>query len=354
MNELKFAVVVIGGGQAGLACGWHLQRQGLDFVILDAQDRPGGNWRNYYDSLRLFSPARYSALPGMAFPGDPDHYPVRDEVVDYLEKYSVRFQLPVKHATEVVRVEPHESGFRIYATSGQTFCARAVVMATGAFSCPYVPELPGLRSFEGRAIHSASYRNTRTFEGERVVVVGAANSAVQIAYELAQVADVTLATRAPVRFFPQRPLGIDFHRWLKWTGLEQTRWLNDQSTPVLDDGTYRRALLSGLINQKPMFTALTSDAVVWQDGIQERMESIIFATGFRPNFDALRQFPVFDEQGHVAQKSGIATKVPGLFFVGLSRQRSFASATLRGVGPDAQHIAMMLGRYLVDGRRYST
>lgn len=342
MNGNSFEVIVIGGGQAGLACGWHLQRQGLDFVILDAQESPGGNWRNYYDSLTLFSPARYSGLPGMAFPGDPGRYPLRDEVVEYLEQYSDHFQLPIKQKAQVVLVEREGTGFRVATADGQIFFSKAVVVATGAFSQPYIPEITGLQDFEGRVLHSASYARAQEFFGERVIVVGAANSAVQIAHELAQVAEVTLASREPVRFFPQRLLGIDFHAWLKWTGLEKTRWLNDQSTPVLDRGTYRRALRSGQIRHKNMFHQVTCEGVVWQDGTHEQVQSIIFATGFRPNLGAFGQLPVLDHQSRVAHKNGVSTTVPGLYFVGLPKQRSFASATLRGVGPDAQYIAKRL------------
>lgn len=171
---------MIGGGQAGLACGWHLQRQGLDFVILDAQESPGGNWRNYYDSLTLFSPARYSGLPGMAFPGDPGRYPLRDEVVEYLEQYSDHFQLPIKQKAQVVLVEREGTGFRVATADGQIFFSKSVVVATGAFSQPYIPEITGLQDFEGRMLHSASYARAQEFSGERVIVVGAANSAVQI------------------------------------------------------------------------------------------------------------------------------------------------------------------------------
>lgn len=180
MNGNSFEVIVIGGGQAGLACGWHLQRQGLDFVILDAQESPGGNWRNYYDSLTLFSPARYSGLPGMAFPGDPGRYPLRDEVVEYLEQYSDHFQLPIKQKAQVVLVEREGTGFRVATADGQIFFSKAVVVATGAFSQPYIPEITGLQDFEGRVLHSASYARAQEFSGERVIVVGAANSAVQI------------------------------------------------------------------------------------------------------------------------------------------------------------------------------
>lgn len=348
MNSMdqRLDVVVIGAGQAGLACGWHLKRQGLSFVILDAQARPGGNWRNYYDSLELFSPAAYSSLPGLPFPGAPGHYPGRDEVVRYLEQYADLFQLPVRQGVQVTQVARADAGFQITAANGQGMLASAVIVASGAFSRPYLPDIPGLESFRGTRLHSADYRHAAPFRGQSVIVIGAANSAVQIAYDLASVATVTLATREAIRFAPQRILGADFHSWLKWTGLEKTRWLNDQSTPVLDDGTYRKALKTGYFKQRPMFTQVTSTGIVWPNGQHEAVDSLVFATGFRPNLTFLESLPVMNERGQVMQRDGHAMHVPGLYFVGLPKQRNFASATLRGVGPDAGHLLPHLLRYL--------
>ncbi|MCQ6255086.1 NAD(P)/FAD-dependent oxidoreductase [Pseudomonas sp. Q11] len=340
MNKIEqlVDVVVIGAGQAGLATGWHLKRQGLSFLILDEQLQPGGNWRNYYDSLELFSPAAYSSLPGMPFPAAPGHYSTRDEVVRYLEEYAEFFQLPIRQGVRATRVDQVNEGFRITATNGQHFLARALVVASGAFSRPYTPDIQGLESFNGTQLHSAEYRHAEPFRAKRIVVVGAANSAVQIAYDLANVASVTLATREAIRFAPQRILGADFHTWLKWTGLGKTRWLNDQSTPVLDDGTYRKALKAGYFNQAAMFTQVTSTGIIWSDGQYEAVDTLVFATGFRPNLPFLEGLPVLDEKGHVAQRNGRAMHIPGLYFVGLPKQRNFASATLRGVGPDAGHL----------------
>ncbi|MEV3818737.1 NAD(P)/FAD-dependent oxidoreductase [Aeromonas salmonicida] len=348
MNSMdqRLDVVVIGAGQAGLACGWYLKQQGLSFVILDAQARPGGNWRNYYDSLELFSPAAYSSLPGMPFPGAPGHYPGRDEVVRYLEQYADLFQLPVRQGVQVTQVARADAGFQITAANGQGLLASAVIVASGAFSRPYLPDIPGLESFRGAQLHSADYRHAAPFRGQSVAVIGAANSAVQIAYDLASVATVTLATREAIRFAPQRILGADFHSWLKWTGLEKTRWLNDQSTPVLDDGTYRKALKTGYFKQRPMFTQVTSTGIVWPNGQHEAVDSLVFATGFRPNLTFLEGLPVMNERGQVMQRDGHAMHVPGLYFVGLPKQRNFASATLRGVGPDAGHLLPHLLRYL--------
>ena len=339
-------VIVIGGGQAGLAVGWHLQQHGLDFLILDEQTHPGGNWRNYYDSLQLFSPAEYSALPGMVFPGDPKSYPLRDDVVQYLESYAAEFQMPFEGGTRVLDVVQKDKAFEVRAANGSTFTARAVVVASGGFSRPYMPDIPGMESFSGICLHSSAYRTPEAFAGQRVVVVGAANSAVQIAYELAGVAQVVLATREKIRFFPQRILGLDFHAWLKLTRLEHTRWLSDQSTPVLDTGKYRKALDTGRLQRKAMFQEALSEGVVWPDGSTTLVDALIFATGFRPNLDFLTQLPVEGRSGRVLQRNGVASLVPGLYFVGLPKQRNFASATIRGVGNDADYLAPRMLHHL--------
>jgi putative flavoprotein involved in K+ transport len=352
MNELSrtLDMVVIGGGQAGLAFGWHLQQHGLDFLIIDEQARPGGNWRNYYDSLQLFSPAEYSALPGLPFPGDPKSYPLRDEVVKYLEAYAAEFRLPFQGGTRVMGVAQKEKVFEVRCDTGAIFTARSVVVASGGFSRPFTPSIPGLEGFSGACLHSSAYRTPEPFASQRVVVIGAANSAVQIAYELAGVAEVVLATREKIRFFPQRILGLDFHTWLKFTRLEQTRWLSDQSTPVLDTGKHRKALNAGLFQRRAMFQQVLPDAVVWTDGSTTQTDALIFATGFQPNLDFLTHLPVTDRSGRVLQHNGVASQVPGLYFVGLPKQRNFASATLRGVGVDAGYLMPRLLHHLGKGR----
>jgi putative flavoprotein involved in K+ transport len=342
----QHAVIIIGAGQAGLAMGWHLQRQGVDFLIVEAGERPGGNWRHYYDSLRLFSPAAYSALPGLPFPASPGHYPRRDEVVEYLEQYAAHFQLPIRYNSHIDGVSRQGTGFQLHGADGLDYHCEALVVASGAFNHAYIPPIPGLGDFRGTLLHSSAYRTPEAFAGQRVVVVGAANSAVQIAHELAAVAAVTLASRENVRFFPQRMFGIDFHAWVHWSGLAHTRWLSDKGTPVLDDGRYKRALQAGRYRQRSMFQQVESDAVIWADGSREPIDALLFATGFRPNLTFLADLPVQDRQGQVLQRNGRASQVPGLFFVGLPRQRNFASATLRGVGPDAAHLLPALLAHL--------
>jgi putative flavoprotein involved in K+ transport len=334
-------VAVIGGGQAGLATAHAAVTRGLAPVVLDASPGPGGSWPHYYDSLTLFSPARFSALPGMAFPGHPDRYPERDEVVDYLTAYTARLDADVRFGQSVIRVDRSPAGFAVTTADGTLVAARTVVAASGGFGAPYRPPLPGLETFTGTVPHSADYRSPAPFAGARVVVVGGGNSAVQIAAELAAVATVTIATRRQLRWQPQQVLGRDVHWWLTRTRLDTWRWgprLVKSTPPVLDDGRYRAAIRGGSPDHRPLFTRVNGDAVVWRDGSREAVDVILLATGYRPELRYLAGTGALDAAGTPLHDGGVSTTVPGLAYVGLERQRSFASATLRGVGRDAAHV----------------
>ncbi|GHG12498.1 hypothetical protein GCM10017667_52430 [Streptomyces filamentosus] len=224
MEHIDVAVIdvaVIGGGQSGLATVHALLRRGLRPVVLEASDRAAGSWPRYYDSLTLFSPARYSSLPGMPFPGaDRDRYPHRDEVVAYLTAYADRLDAEIRTNCRVTAVRRAGEAFEVELEGGGRLSGRAVVAASGTFGRPHRPALPGLEGYAGQVLHAADYRSPAPFTGRRVVVVGAGNSAVQIAAELAAAARVTLATRALVKFAAQRILGRDLHFWTARTGLD--------------------------------------------------------------------------------------------------------------------------------------
>jgi putative flavoprotein involved in K+ transport len=343
-------VVVIGAGQSGLAATRALLAHGITPVVLEAGPEPAGSWPRYYDSLTLFSPARYSGMPGLDFPRDPGHYPHRDEVVGYLRRYAAGLDADIRTHTPVTAVEAHDkAGFLVRTATGHAIRAAGVVAASGSFGHPYLPVLPGQDHFTGRLLHVAGYRSPRQHAGERVVVVGAGNSAVQVGYELAQVATVTLATRHPVTFRPQRRGGQDLHHWLVTTGFDllPPEWLSHYLPGrwVVDTGKYRHALEAGWMDRRPMFTAFDADRVVWPDGTPEKVDTVVFATGYRPHLGYLSPLGALDG-GMPLHSGGISTTHPGLAYVGLEFQRSFSSNTLRGVHRDAEHVIAPLAAHV--------
>ncbi|HXE58422.1 MAG TPA: NAD(P)/FAD-dependent oxidoreductase [Gemmatimonadales bacterium] len=314
--------------------------------MLDGEAEPGGSWSRYCDSLTPFSPARYSGLPGLPFPGDPERYPTRDEVVAYLRSYAARFGLPFRGERWVLRGCRADGGFRVLTARGEEHAARTVAVAGGASSEPHLPWLEGWDRYRACVLHSADYRNPEPFRGARVVVVGAGNSAMQIAVELARVARVTLATREPVRFLTQCLFGRDVHFWLRLTDLDHLPVDPDHRTSVLDAGRYREAIRAGRPDRRPMFRSLTSTGVAWQDGREEPADVVLFATGFRPAYPVLADLGALGPRARVLHHRGESTSVPGLFFVGLVGQRNHASATLRGAGADARVVVERLLRHL--------
>ncbi|MBB1251814.1 NAD(P)-binding domain-containing protein [Streptomyces sp. OF3] len=345
-------VAVVGGGQSGLATARALVERGLRPVVLEASDRPVGSWPRYYDSLRLFSPARYAALPGLPFGGDPERYPGRDEVVDYLLRYAARLDCEIRTGTRVAEVRRDGDGLAVLLADGARIAARAVVAATGGFGNPHRPA--ELEAFGGARPHAAEYKAPELFADQRVVVVGTGNSAVQIAAELAAVARVTLSGRRPPRLLRQRSLGRDLHFWLGVSGLDAAplgRVVRRPPTqPVIDDGRYRAALAAGAPEYRPMFGAVREDAVVWSDGEVERVDALLLATGYRPDVGWLAPLGALDDNGHPRHRAGLSTVHPRLAYVGLEWQRTPASAALRGVGRDAAYVARVLARRLAADR----
>lgn len=341
-------ILIIGAGQAGLATAYHLRNTGLHHLLLEARAQPEGSWPLYYQSLKLFSPARFSSLPGLPFPGPKDHYPTRDEVRAYLQDYAKHFQFPIQTSTRVVQVKPLDGHFAIQAHTGETLHSRSVVVTSGPFNRPHLPVFPGQSQFTGQLLHSSGYQSWESFAGMRVVVVGAGNSAVQIACELAQHAKVTLATREKVRFAPQSMLGLDLHQYLSLIDRIPLGHLLPlgNNRLVFDNGTHQQSIRAGNPEQKQVFQAFTPSGVVWADGKEEKVDAVVFATGFLPNLPFLEGTGALDAHGSPLQKHGLSLTIEGLGYVGLSGQRTLSSATLRGVGRDAALVVRHLVKHL--------
>ncbi|NLU66594.1 ArsO family NAD(P)H-dependent flavin-containing monooxygenase [Streptomyces sp. HNM0574] len=336
-------VVVIGGGQSGLAAGYHLRRAGVDFAVLDADAQPGGAWRHMWESLRLFSPAPYSSLPGRLMPVQRgEEYPEAAHVVRYLTEYEQRYGLPVERSVRVRGVHGEGGFLRVESDSG-TWRARAVVSATGSWRRPFVPAVPGQADFRGRQVHTAGYRSPKDFAGQRVTVVGGGNSGAQIAADLAahDGIDLTWATRRPPRYLPDDIDG----RALFDTATARRRALDagrEDTGGVASLGdivavpSVRAARDSGLLAPRPMFARLDSNGPVWPDGSRQEADAVIWCTGFRPALAHLAPLGLRSARGHVPTAGTRAVREPGLHLLGYGDWTGPASATLVGVGRPAR------------------
>ncbi|MFD1662797.1 ArsO family NAD(P)H-dependent flavin-containing monooxygenase [Streptomyces caeni] len=346
-------VVVVGGGQAGLAAGYHLRRQGLDHVVLDADPAPGGAWQHMWESLRLFSPADHSSLPGRLMPAQPGvPYPGAGHVVGYLTDYEKRYELPVRHGTRVDAVRRDGDRLLVEADGG-TWRARAVVSATGTWSRPFLPAVPGRGVFTGRQLHTVNYRRPADFTGQHVIVVGGGNSGAQIAADLALAdgIEVTWATHRPPRFLAD---GID-GRALFAVATARRRALDagDGDTggvaslgDIVAVPPVRAARDAGLLHTKPMFSRLTADGVRWTDGTRDSVDTVIWCTGFRAALAHLAPLNLRGPRGHVATHGTRALGEPRLHLLGYGDWTGPASATLIGVGRPARDAAHDIARLL--------
>jgi putative flavoprotein involved in K+ transport len=338
-------VIVIGAGQAGIAAAGALLRERFRPVVLEAGPQPGGSWPRYYDSLVLFTPAHFNALPGLPFPGDPHRYPTRDEAAAYLRAGAARLDCEVRTGHRVTSLVREAGEFRVRTEGGSELAAPTVVAATGAFTRPHRPGLPWLAGYTGRVLHAAGYREPAPFAGQRVVVVGAGNSAVQIAVELAAHAQVSSATRAPVRYATDRPVPGDSRFWTVLAAVARLpvgRFVGHGSIPVLDVGGYRAALDAGRPDRRELPVAAEGTGLRWPDGTTEHVDAVLLATGYRPALEYLRPLGALDADGVPAQRSGLSRTHAGLAFVGLEHQRTILSGTMHGVGRDARHVARRL------------
>jgi putative flavoprotein involved in K+ transport len=332
-------VVVVGGGQAGLTAGYYLARASVDFVILDAAARGGQSWRERWDSLQLFTPAAYSSLPGLPFPGDPDHYPAKDEVAEYLEAYASKFELPVRRGVRVRSLEHANGGYRL-TTESDTFESPRVIVATGAYQRPYVPPIAEGLSEEVVQLHSAAYRNPAQIPVGDVLVVGSANSGAHIARELAASRQVYLSRGQRLPALPHRLLGKSLHWWGDKLGLI--------AAPLhsLKGRTQRGDLLVGIsprqlarrhgVELRPRAVAATGTTVRFADQRTLDVTTIVWATGYRPDYSWI-QIPVLDEHGVPRHRRGV-TESPGLYFLGMHNQHSRGSSLLYWVKEDAAYI----------------
>jgi putative flavoprotein involved in K+ transport len=341
--------VIIGAGQAGLATGYHLQRQGRPFVILDAGSRVGDNWRRQWDTLKLYSPAKYDNLPGLPFPAKPWSFPGKDQVGDYLETYARTFDLPIRLGTRVTVLEPDGDGYRVTTDQGTWRCDN-VVVATGTFGrTPNVPAVADQLDPSILQLHSSEYRRPGQLRDGPVLVVGASHSGCDIAFEVAESRPTILAGRDCGQIPPR--LDSPVMRVIFPVLIFAWRHVLTRRTPVgrkempevrAHGGPMLRVKRSDLADRG--VERVTSrieevrDGRPVVDGVPRDVATVVWATGFRQVFDWIR-LPILGEDGWPREMRGVVADAPGLFFCGLSFQYAFSSMVFAGVGRDAGFVA---------------
>jgi putative flavoprotein involved in K+ transport len=334
-------VIVVGGGQAGLALGYHLANRGTDFTILEAAPEPAAAWRERWDSLTLFTSARYDGLPGMDFPGDPDRYPTRDEVADYLTDYARRFDLPVELKSRVKAVRRQGDGY-VLELEDRAYEAQQVVIATGPFQTALVPQLAQDLGDGVVQMHSAAYRSPESVPEGRVLVVGGGNTGFQIAQELSASRDVHLSIGSRQMPLPQRILGRDLFWFLEKTALirktvdsRMGRRMSERDTLI--GSTPRRMRRRYDVELHGRAVSAHGSTVRFDDGGQIDVAGVVWATGFRVDHSWI-DVPVFEADGRLIHQRGV-TEAPGLYFLGMYWQHTRGSALLGWVKDDAEYIA---------------
>ena len=340
--------IVIGGGQAGLAVGYHLAQRGINFLILDAHNRIGNAWRNRWDSLRLFTPARYVELPGMRYPGRSDAFPTKDQIADYIEAYAEHFKLPVQSGVKVDRLSKVGDYFLVQAGKLR-YEADNVIVAMANYQVPKVPAFardldPGIVQ-----LHSQDYRNPSQLRDGGVLVVGMGNSGADIAIEVAQSHPTWIAGKESghipfpidtwfaryiafrfVRFFGHHVLTLDTP-----IGRKARPKMLAQAAPLIR--VKPKDLIDAGVEQVGRVVGLEDGRPLLEGGRTLDVKNVIWCTGYEPGFSWI-DLPVFGEGGHPVHDRGVSKKVPGLYFVGLHFQYAMSSATLIGIGRDAEFV----------------
>ena len=358
--ETRFDTIVVGGGQSGLATGYHLAKQGRSFVILDRHPRIGDAWRTRWDSLRVFTPAKYDGLPGMRFPAPRLSFPTKDQVADYMAAYASRFNLPVRTGVSVDRVLRIGDEFEVKTNAG-TFGAANLVVATGASQAPKVPAFASELSSDVTQMHSSLYKNPGQLHDGAVLVVGLGNSGAEIANEVCRShkaflsgspsgempgphGAMTAAFVLPVfLFLASHLLTLDTP-----VGRKVLPTMHGQAAPLIRRkvkdlaaaGVERVARVSGTQDGLPLLA----------DGRTLAVANVIWCTGFRTDFSWINLPDAFAASGAPIQYRGVVASQPGLYFVGQEFQYAFTSDVLPGVGRDAGYVVRQIARRMRLGR----
>jgi len=345
-----FEVIVIGGGQAGLSVGYHLKRLGTRFLILDGSKRTGDVWRKRWDSLRLFTPARFASLDGLPFPAPPDSFPTKDEMADYLEGYAAQFELPVLNGVRVERLSRSNGCYRIEA-GARVLHAEQVIVAMSNYQRPSVPRFAEGLDPEIVQFHSIDYKGPSQLQAGPVLLVGAGNSGAELAIELSKTRQVYMAgpSTGEMPFRPDGFLGrillvrlvlrILFHRILT-VDTPIGRMLRPKIVrgggPLIR--VKSRDLAAAGVERAPRVADVRDGRPVLEDGRALDVKNVIWCTGYKTGFSWI-DLPILDEHAAPLHQGGVVPQAPGLYFVGLHFLYSLSSGMIHGVGRDAERIA---------------
>ncbi|MGS2740077.1 ArsO family NAD(P)H-dependent flavin-containing monooxygenase [Sinomicrobium sp. M5D2P17] len=346
-----YDVIVIGGGQSGLACGYYLRRAKLNYLILDDREESGGAWQSTWNSLTLFSPAEYSSLPGWLMPKSEGRFPAREEVINYLGKYEERYGFPVERPFCVDDVEQHDGVFRLITTKGD-FYARTVIGATGTCANPIIPEVEGRKKYKGIQLHSVDYRKPEPFAGQKVLVVGEGNSGAQITAEISLYCrEIKWATKKEPEFLTDDVDGYYLFN------VATAKYKAEQEGKPFDRSGYnlgnivmvpsvKDARKRGVLISEGAFTGMSEEGVIWENGTEEAFDAIIWCTGFGYATAFLKNLITPGENGIIRTKGTGSMEVPGLWLVGYGSWTGYATATIIGVNRSARQTVREIEEYL--------
>jgi putative flavoprotein involved in K+ transport len=340
--------IIIGAGQAGLAAGYYLQKTGEDFLIIDSAKRVGDSWRQRWDTLRLFTPSQYDGLPGFPFPAPKDTFPSKDEIADYIEKYADKFELPVQLNEKVLRLGRGSSGFEI-TTSKRVLKADNVIVATGTNPCPKIPVFAGYLDRNIFQIHSSQYTNPNSLPPGKILVVGAGTSGVEIAIELAGSRQTMLAG-VPTFHVPD-PVFKYAGRFYWWfvshiltvktpLGRKARQGILKGGGPLIRVSV--KDVLSAHVELVSRVAGVENGFPKLEDGRVINAASIVWATGYKPDFSWIGLDITDKENGWPVTKMGVSEHIPGMYFMGMIFQYGLTSGLVGGVGRDAAYIVRQI------------
>ncbi|MGH8913700.1 MAG: flavin-containing monooxygenase [Acidimicrobiia bacterium] len=342
--------LVIGGGQSGLAVGYHLSQRGLSYAIVDGNERIGDAWRHRWDSLRLFTPAWFNGLPGMPFPGYHWGFPSKDEMADYLENYARHFDIPVETGVRVERLF-REGDFFVAIAGDRRFEADNVVVAMSSWQKPRIPEFAEKLDPSIVQLHVADYANPAQLQDGGVVVVGAGNSGAEVAKELARTHEVWLSG-PDTGSIPFRPESVAARALMRFVGRVIFHRVLTTSTPIgrrarpkmVSSGepllrVKPKDLAEAGVERVPRVTGVQQGRPQLEDGRVLDAANVVWCTGFHPGFSWIDLPVIEDKTQQPNHHRGVVEEMPGLYFVGLKFLYSVSSEQIHGVGRDAAYIA---------------